>query len=253
MPANPDNADVAAHPSDLSAEDLQNALAAQKDPVLLSHLVELSRDTFGFFTNLFPQTINYPWVLERLRQLPRGARVLDIGAGVSPVPLFLAEKGMTVDCVDNSRHIRQLPFAASWNEWGFFDYGALSPRLTSHHCDVTEFTPAGEFAAIYSIAALAHTSRSVRENALRRTYDWLLPQGFLLLTIDVIPSTDFIWNRCEGQEVEPPIQHGTINDVLDQLCLLGFRVEESRVMRTVYKSRTDLLFIACRKRADEEQ
>ena len=221
-------------------------MAAQPNADLLCHLVELSRSAFGFYPSHFPYTITYPWACERIGQLPEGSRVLDVGAGVSPVPLFLANKGILVDCVDNSRHIRTLPSAAGWNEWGFLDYGHLHPNLTSHHCDITKFAPATRFDAIYSIAVLAHMPRTIRESTLHRCHDWLRPQGSLLLVIDVIPSTDFIWNRSEGVEVEPPIQHGTIDNVLNQLKRVGFRVDECRIMRTVYKSRTDLLFIICR-------
>jgi SAM-dependent methyltransferase len=238
------NRTVAAVSRDISAADLEVATAAQRNPDLLHQLVELSRSAFGFYPSHFPYTITYPWVSERVGQLRKGSRVLDIGAGVSPVPLFLARNGILVDCVDNSRHIRTLPSTAGWNEWGFFDYGALHANLSAHHCDITKFAPSGRFDAIYSIAALAHMPRTIRENTLHRCRDWLQPKGLLLLVIDIIPSTDFIWNRSEGVEVEPPIQHGTIDDVLDQLKQSGFRVDECRLMRTVYKSRTDILFIA---------
>jgi SAM-dependent methyltransferase len=230
---------------DISAADLEVAMSAQRDPGLLRQLVELSRSAFGFYASHFPYTINYPWVSERIGELPEGSHVLDIGAGVSPVPLFLARRGIVVDCVDNSKHIRALPATANWNEWGFFDYSALHPNLSSHHCDITEFAPSAKFDAIYSIASLAHMPRRIREKTLSFCREWLHAKGLLLLVIDVIPSTDFIWNRSEGVEVEPPIQHGTIDDVADQLERLGFRIDECRVMRSVYKSRTDLLFIVC--------
>jgi cyclopropane fatty-acyl-phospholipid synthase-like methyltransferase len=238
---------AAPHPGDISAADLQVAMAAQGNVNLLSHLVELSRGAFGFYPSHFPYTINYPWVSERLEHLSKGSRVLDIGAGVSPVPLFLAEKGVLVDCVDNSRCIRTLPFSADWNEWGFLDYGALNQNLAAHHCDITEFSPTTTFEAIYSIAALAHMPRATREQTLHRCYEWLQPGGMLLLTLDVIPSSDFLWNRSEGREIESPVQHGTIDSVLEQLKRLGFRINEFRTKRAVYKARTDLLFIACSK------
>ena len=230
---------------DISPEDLQIALAVQPNADLLGELVELSRGAFGFYPSHFPYTITYPWVSERMGQLPKGSRMLDVGAGVSPVPLYLARKGMRVDCVDNSKHIRTLSDTKGWNEWGFLDYGALHSNLKSHHCDITMFAPTDRFDAIYSIAALAHMSRATREKTLQRCRDWLRPNGLLLLIIDIIPSTDFIWNRSEGVEIEPPIQHGTIDDVVDQLQRSGFQMDEHRVMRTIYKSRTDLLFIAC--------
>lgn len=231
---------------DISAADLDVAFAAQSNSDLLRELVELSRGAFGFYPSHFPYTITYPWVSERIGQLPKGSRVLDIGAGVSPVPLYLAKKSMLVDCVDNSRHIRTFPDTNGWNEWGFLDYGTLHPNLKSHHCDITKFQPSDKFDAIYSIAALAHMPRAVREETLHRCRDLLRSGGLLLLIIDIIPSTDFIWNRSEGVEIEPPIQHGTIDNVADQLRHFGFRSVECKVMRTIYKSRTDLFLVACR-------
>lgn len=222
-------------------------MATQRNAALLSSLVELSRGAFGFYPSYFPYTINYPWVVEHLGRLCEKARVLDIGAGLSPVPLLLAGNGVLVDCVDNSRHIRTPPFTADCNEWGFVDYSAFHPNLKSHHCDITEFKPSARFDAVYSIAALAHMKRSTRDTALQGCVEWLHPAGLLLLTLDLIPSSDFIWNRSEGIEVEPPIRHGTIDDVVDQLKRLGFLIDELRVMRMIYKSRTDLLFIAGRK------
>jgi cyclopropane fatty-acyl-phospholipid synthase-like methyltransferase len=233
------------HPRDITAVDLEAASAISDRPELLRELVATSRQTFGFYTSHYPHTINYPWVIERLERLPQGSRVLDIGAGLSPVPIVLVERGMFVDTVDKHPTIRTLACPQDWNEWGFFDYSRLYQNLASHHCDVAEFTPPAPFDAIYSISVLAHMTRVVREDTLRRCRDWLRPGGCLLFAIDVIPSSDFLWNRSEGLEVEPPIQHGAVADVVEQLAELGFEINESKVVRGVYKSRTDLLFIHC--------
>jgi cyclopropane fatty-acyl-phospholipid synthase-like methyltransferase len=214
-------------------------------PDLYSRLTEISRAAFGGHDAYFPYTIMWPFVIARLEALPPGSRVLDLGAGITPLPLFLAQIGAHVDTVDNHPTVRTLPFDEHWNGWGFFDYSALHPHLTSHHCSVADFTSSQRFDAIYSVALIAHMPRAVREDTLRRCRDWLLLGGRLLLAIDVIPSSDFLWNRSEGLEVEPPIQHGTVADVVDQLAELGFQTNESRVVRGVYKSRTDLLFIDC--------
>ena len=230
---------------DITSADLQRAITTQAYPDLLNQLVELARSTFGFYPASFAYTISYPWMVNRLKTLPAGSHLLDIGAGVSPVPLFLAKHNIHVDCVDSSRHIRTLPPTEGWNEWGFLDYGALHPNLTSYHCDITSFSPKTKFDAIYSIAALAHMPRIVREKTLLLCRNWLQPGGSLFLILDTIPSTDFIWNRSEGVEIEAPIQHGTIDDVANQLRKAGFRIDEFRVMRSIFKSRTDLLFIAC--------
>ena len=146
---------------------------------------------------------------------------------------------------DSHPVVRTRPPALDWNEWGFFDYGQVHRNLTAHHCTIADFKSSDTFDAVYSVGAIAHMTRAVREDALQRCRELLRPGGVLLLTADLIPSTDFMWNLSEGREVEPPAQHGTIADVSRQLTLLGFHINEARVHRMVPKSRTDLLFINC--------
>ncbi len=220
-------------------------MAASGSADLLRELVEISRAAFGFFVDQFTQTINYPWVAARLEDLSAGSRVLDVGAGVSPMPLWLANRGVLVDTVDNHPITRTLPPAEDWNAWGFFDYRQLHLNAASHHEAIGEFHSACRFDAVYSICVLAHMSRVMREDTLRRCRGWLRSGGRLLLTIDLIPSTDFLWNRSEGREVEPLLVHGTADDVVRQLTSVGFRLNQSRVLRTLRRSRTDLLLIDC--------
>ncbi len=230
---------------DISAEDLSAALAASERPDLLRELVDTSRAAFGFFVDQFTCTINYPWVAARLENLPAGCRVLDVGAGVSPMPLWLAGRGVLVDTVDSHPIVRTLPAAECWNAWGFFDYRQLHPNAASHHCPTAELSPVARFDAIYSICALTHMPRAIREDTLRRCHGWLRSGGRLLLTIDLIPATDFLWNRSEGREVEPLLVHGTFDEFLRQLTSVGFQLNESHVLRTLRRSRTDLLLINC--------
>ena len=61
---------------------------------------------------------------------------------------------------------------------------------------------------------------------------------------NLIPATNHLWNLCEEQQVEPAEQHGTIDDVLRQLTVLGFNISEARAVRTP-KSRADSFFINC--------
>jgi SAM-dependent methyltransferase len=235
-----------AHPRDISKDDLSSAMESAARPDLLRQLVDTSRRAFSFFTSHYPHTINYPWVARTLEGLPRRSRVLDIGAGVSPLPLFLAERGAFVDCVDPHPTVRTPPPADDWNEWGFFDYGRVHPNLTAHHCTIAEFPLSDSFDVIYSVSVIAHMPGLVREEALQRCRELLQPGGVLLLAIDLIPATDVLWTLSEGREVEPPEQHGTTDDILQQLALLSFQINEARVARNIPKSRTDLLFINCR-------
>jgi SAM-dependent methyltransferase len=230
---------------DMSEEDLSAALAASDRADRLCELVDVSRTAFGFFADQFTYTISYPWVAGRLEGLPAGSRVLDFGAGVSPMPLWLADRGALVDTVDNHPIMRTLPSVEDWNAWGFFDYGQLRPNMASHHCAIAEFTPVSRFDAVYSVCVLAHMPRATREDTLRRCHGWLRSGGRLLLTIDLIPATHFLWNRSEGREVEPLLVHGTVDELLHQLTSIGFQLNESRVLRTLPRSRTDLLLIDC--------
>jgi 2-polyprenyl-3-methyl-5-hydroxy-6-metoxy-1,4-benzoquinol methylase len=240
----------APHPHDISPEDLEFAMNTANRPDLLRKLVEFSRQAFGFFTSSFHHTINYPWAAAHLEHLTEGSRALEIGAGLNPLPLFLAERGVFVDCVDGSSIIRTPPPAGDWNEWGYFDYSALHSKLMSYHCDIANFTPRSAFDVIYSICVIAHMSGAIREDTLRRCRAWLKPGGTLLLAIDLIPATDFLWNRGGGS-LEPPPEHGTMRDVKSQLSELDLAIAEQTVIRNVPRhSRTELLFIRCKLSAD---
>ena len=230
------------NPFDLPPEGYKRALQAAPRPDLLRRLVEISRQAFGFYA-LYPYTINYPWAASMLEHLPPGASALDIAAGLNPLPLFLAERGVFVDCVDNSPTIRTPPPENDWNEWGFFDYGRMHANLTAYHCDITMFRPVRAYDAIYSICAVAHMPRAVRQEVFRSCHGWLCPGGNLLLACDLIPSTNFLWNRCLGNEVAPPAEHGTVDDVISSLRAFGFSIDERQIIRNVPEARTDLLFV----------
>lgn len=232
------------HPYDLAPDLLARALAAAERPDLLQQLVDTSRRVWGVYTRHFAYTINYPWVAAKLESLAKGSRILDVGAGVTPLPLFLAERGLFVETVDPHSIVRTRIATADWNEWGFFDYGALHPNLKSSNCAIADFTAAESFDAIYSVSAITHLSRAVREDAIRRCHALLRSGGLLLLAVDLIPSTNFLWNYSAGREIETPERHGTIYDLLEQLSLLNFDITEAEGRRSVMESRTDLAFIA---------
>jgi hypothetical protein len=231
------------HPHDIGDADLARARTETPRPDLLDELVAAGRAVFGFFPNHYPHTLNYPWVLERLEPLRPGAHVLDVGAGVSALPIVLSRRDILVESVDKSPAVRALPVGADWNEWGFFDYSSVDVRIRSYHCDVREHVPAQPYDRVYSVGALAHMTRVEREETVDLVSQWLKPGGRLLLAVDLLPKSDFLWNRSEGVEVEPPTEHGTVDDLLASIEREGLRVTESTIRRTVHASRTDLLFV----------
>ena len=235
--------DLPRHPHDLPLDDYEFALYTSDRPEILSELVQISREHFGFFTRHFPHTINYPWAARQFLSMASGTRALDIGSGLSPLPFFLARRGIHVDCVDNSDGHRVYPVQDDWNEWGFFDYHSCDPNLDSYNCDILDFVPTQRYDLIYSLCSLAHMKAVERQATLRLCKSWLSEGGRLLLAIDLLPGTDFVWNISGDREFEPREEHGTIDAVRRQLLELGFHIAEFEVKRQVPHSRTDLAFI----------
>ena len=240
-----------ARPFGLSQDLLEAAVAASHYSELLRTAVDTSRRYFNFYTAHRPHTINYPWVLSRLVDLPTGAALLDIGAGVSPVPFCLAERGMVVDCVDSGDFERKPPAGEDWNEWGFFDYGALHANLRAFNVAITDFAPQRAYDAIYSTSVIAHIPSREREETVRRCSVWLKPGGRVVFAVDLIPATDTLWNL--GGSEETPEEHGTVQDLEAQLTQLGFAIDESSVTRGLAWSRTDLYFLAATKPREDDK
>jgi len=235
----------ASSPQDMSAADLNNASRFNKRPDILRHLVDLSRETFGFYTCHYPRTIEYPWVAEKLEGLRPGQRVLDVGAGLNPVPLFLARRGVKVDTVDSHPEVRTPPTTSHWNEWGFYDYARAHPNLRSHHLSALDFEPESPLDVVYSVSVIEHMPRAIWEALLARCRRWLARDSRLVLTIDLIPGTESLWNYSEGVVVEPVEVHGNVSDFVGCLRKHGFTPREISIQRHVPKSKTDLLFVDC--------
>ena len=72
----------------------------------IERVVHASLDRLGFFTAHAPRLFEYPWIIDAVMR-PK-EMVVDLGAGVSPVPLILSGAGKTVVTVDNSSMIRVL-------------------------------------------------------------------------------------------------------------------------------------------------
>jgi SAM-dependent methyltransferase len=233
------------HPSDISPEDLAIALAQAERPDLLLQLVDLARHSFGLFYAHFPDTIKHPWIVAQLEHLPAGARILDVGSGVTPMPLFLADRGMTVDCIDNSPIIRTLPAGEDWDPWGFFDYRQLRTNLVSHHCDLADFVPPAPYDAIYASGVVAAMTSETRRETIRLCARWLRPSGIFLVSIGLVPGTERLWNLARGTVVEPPQEHGTVADMMREVVASGFDIVEHHILRGLRKAPADLVFARC--------
>jgi hypothetical protein len=226
---------------DVSNTDLMVALDETERPELLRELIAISRQTFGFFQR---HMIAYPWLIEHLEALPRSARILDVGAGLSPVPVWLAHRGYRVICIDKAGRIYRPPARPDWNAWGFFEYGLVHPNLAAYNVSVADYGPTQHLDAIYAAGALAHMPARARDRALSRLPGWMLPGGVFLAIVDLVQGTELLWNGGPNNQVEPRERHGTITDILDRLTTAGFGIDEQR---TVVRPNhfTDLFLVRC--------
>lgn len=228
--------------ADASLHDVAFGCEQTAEWRLLLELTRLSREKLGFFPKTIIRTIEYPWFARRLSPVP-GQRVLDIGAGVCVLPLWLAQQDIDVVTIDFSRHHRDPDDKTGWNEWGYLDYGRLHPGIVSHHLDAQFYQPDRPFDAIYSVSVIEHMPAHVRRNIVSKLPDWLTPGGRLLLSLDLTPGTEDLWPLSEGQIVDHKHPHGTLRDVIAELQQAGLRLTEVAVRRGIAGSRTDLAFI----------
>ena len=84
------------HERDISSRDVERMSALTAYPELLSLLVAKSREVIGFFPAHNPRALEYPWILANVPADLRGLRMLDVGAGVNPLPFVLADRGAAV-------------------------------------------------------------------------------------------------------------------------------------------------------------
>ena len=231
------------NPHDIPADKLCGALASNPHPGLLKSLVALGRDKLGFFPQTIIRCIEYPWVAARMPRRMDGLRVLDMGAGVSPLPLWLARQGAQVTTVDGHDRIRVPPAQPDWNEWGYLDFGLIDHHIRSLNCLMQDLTNAGPFDLIYSVSVIEHIPAEARRAVLAEMKENLVPGGRLLLTLDLIPGTDLLWDLSEGVRIDEGGDHGTIADFLAELAALGFIVTEKTEFRGIEGSRTELLMV----------
>lgn len=231
-----------ANPHDIGPGALAWGLAATPTPELLTALVALSRDRLGFFPATVIRTLEYPWVAARLRHTG-GARVLEVGSGVSVLPLWLAGIGASVTTCDPHPLHRDPADRSRWTEWGFLDYGALDPRITSINAPVEALEGAAPFDAACSVSVVEHLPAEVRRAAIARIAALLRPGGLLVLTVDLVPGSDALWPLSEGRVVDPDAPHGTRGDLEAELVAAGFALREVTLRRAIPGSRTDLALI----------
>lgn len=214
---------------------IQQGLREVRRPDLLKRVIETSKRHFGFFTDRYPRVFEYTWILENLKG--RTGKALDIGAGVCPLPLILAEDGWQVTTIDS------LP--KDKVEWGFKDYATINKNITSVNVDFAEYKDRKRYEVIYSVSVIEHMRASSRRNVFKNAYKLLKKEAVILLTIDLIKQTQSLWNKNRGVPIED--NHGTINDVVRELESVGFVNVSFNVQNGINGVATDLLYVIASK------
>ncbi len=225
---------------DIDDEGLAWALSRCRWPEQLNALVSLAREHFGWFSKQASRGLEYPWVVDQLGRLP-AKPILDIGTGISPLPIRLAELGGRVVTVDSSPIVRRLAGdSTDWNGWGFFDYACLNRNLSSRNVDVLDVEFAdGTFAAAYSVSVIEHMASGARRRLWSNLRRWLQPDSPLLLTLDLVPGTDQLWNFNQGRPVETPERHGDLAVLERETSQAGFRLVSRDVLRELRDGTVD--------------
>ncbi len=235
---------------DLGSERLAWAMERVPEKAEFQLLVDLSREKLGWFPKHLTRCFEYAWALAALRPA-KGIRALEIGAGVSPLPIALALEGATVVTCDNDPNVLEPgPGIRDKDSWGYLDYSYYHPSISSFHLQAEQMEVAAEsLDAVYSISVIEHVPGEDRRQILALLASWTRNGGKLVLTIDLIPGGEKIWNRSRGLQVEDPAAHGSLEDLVDEARSSGFELTHKHFVREVPECEVDVAFLSFEKRA----
>lgn len=134
----------------------------------------------------------YPWLWFHLQDLPRNARVLDIGSERSPFPWYLASQGFSVIVSDVTGH--------HWDTWKKASQRVeVRPRLRV--LDSQNLALATGSVDVYlSVSVLEHVPN--KQATLEEAARVLKPGGLLLMTFDICePDMGMSFPEWNGRAV----------------------------------------------------
>ena len=138
-----------------------------------------------------------------------------------------------------------------WNGWGFIDYGEICNNITSFNSDICQIElNSATFDCVYSVSVIEHMHSHQRKILWNRIGQWVKDSGILLLTLDLIPNTNLLWNYCEGNLVDSS-EHGDIDMIHKEVKNDGFVLDDFKVLRLSSDSMTDIAFLCFKKLAND--
>lgn len=223
---------AARHPRDYTQASSHDLLRRHPNPLRLAAMRRSAQRTVGFYPVHEPRLWEYPGVVDWIERLgSAGARVVDIGAGVSPMAPYLTEHGFVVDTVDPSSMRREWPVRPDWDEWGYLDYAARGHAAFSGNCTLEQLTPERHYDFAFSVSVIEHLPAVVRRQLITEIHRRLNRGGWMILTVDVAHESDDLWNRSAGEQVEDPSRHGTFTGLLAEITESGYSILHSEIVR----------------------
>jgi 2-polyprenyl-3-methyl-5-hydroxy-6-metoxy-1,4-benzoquinol methylase len=221
-----------------------SAYRARFPHLAIDPLIETSRERLGFFSSHAPRMFEYPWMLETLTDLGVTS-CADFGAGVSPVPLMLADRGTSVVTVDLSDRIVEVQQGAALTEWGFLDYAALDPRMRSFNQSFETVDFPAPLDAVYSISVIEHVPARIRRRIFAHIGLLLPSGGHFVATLDLKPGSFELWN-FDRRKIVDQTGHGTLHDLIDELSVNGLKLAHLQIEAGLPGSGTDVAAVVCR-------
>lgn len=234
---------------DIGVEGLQAALNRNAEPRILTDLAELSRSLFGWFNKRQTRADEYVWIAQACTGRS-SMFIADIGAGVSPLPVYLADAGHRVLTIDYSE-TQRVPGQGmeKWNGWGFLDYSQIRESISSLNIPATELPKdLSPLDLCYSISVIEHMTAEIRRRLLAVLHERIAPGGDLMLSVDLVPGTDELWNLEQGRQVDTAGEHGDLVDLLRELHRSGFVLTNMKIVRDYMdEPRSDVAYIHCKR------
>jgi hypothetical protein len=238
------------HPRDFGSETLEPLIDRIPDPAALLTMRLSARSTTGFYPDHSPRLWEYPVVARLVTEhLDPGSRLVDVGAGVSPLSPFLNSRGYLVETVDPSPNVREWPDHLEWNEWGYLDYAARGLATRSWNCTLDRLPSRPSFDGVYSVSVIEHVPAKKRRALLADISSRTRVDGLVVLTIDLQPGTDDLWNYDMGVQVDDPSRHGTLQSVVEECSAVGLELFYEERVRDWPVTHVEIGLLALRQRA----
>ena len=239
---------VDAHPLDFGTATLSAVVDRHPDPLLLLALRLHARQTTGFFPDHPARLWEYPAVARLVSEsLVAGSRLVDVGAGATPLPPFLSGRGYVVDTVDPSPRHCHWPPAADCDEPCFVDYAAAGFAHRSWNCSLGSVPHELLFDGAYAVNVIEQVPAASRRDLLADIASHTRPDALVVLTTRLVAGRHDLWNRQPTGEVEHPDRHGHIGTVIDECAAVGLELTQQEVVRDWGDPSEDIGLLALRR------